>query len=105
MAFPEEIVTFTNRMNIGISDFSLIKQYQEAIQNLDIATANEILEQIPNYQRKIINADYLNSITQTVMALEIYFLEKYSPAIVVSSSQPVVQESTDMWFQITGTNT
>lgn len=105
MAFPEEIITFEDRMNMDTSDYALVKQYQEALQNQDIETANEILIQIPNYQRKIISPDYLNSIAQTVMALELYFLEKYSPAIVVSSSQPVHQEETDMWFQITGTNT
>lgn len=104
MAFPKEIVNFPTMQNISASDGELIAQYQKAIENKDTATAATILAQIPNYQKKIVTATYLNSIATTVKALELYYLEKYSPAIVVSSTQPL-QTKTDMWFQITGTNT
>lgn len=105
MPFPDEIVEFTPLLNITTSDAPLIKQYQEAIQNQDTATAAALILQIPSFYRKIINGNYLNSIAETVHALEIYYLEKYSPAIIVSSPQPAGQEKTDMWFQITGEET
>lgn len=105
MAFPDTIVEFPIRRNITASDGSLIAQYQQAIQNGDMALANQIGSRIPYYSQKLITAAYLNSITETVMALERYYLEKYSPSVIVSSSQPPLQEKTDMWFEITGTNT
>ena len=38
----------------------------------------------------------------TLVALETYFTNKYSPAYVVSTTQPVNQEATDFWFEVTG---
>lgn len=105
MAFPDTIVNFPTMQNITASDGALIAQYQQAMLNQDTTLALEILSRISNYTRKIITASYLNSIGTTVKALELYYLEKYSPAIVVSSTQPVHQGETDLWFQITGTNT
>lgn len=105
MAFPDTIVNFPTMQNITASDSVLIAQYQQAMLNQDTTLALEILSQISDYTKKIISASYLNSIGTTVKALELYYLEKYSPAIVVSSTQPVHQGKTDLWFQITGTNT
>lgn len=102
MAFPETIVTFPTMENIQVSDCAKIEQYQQAIRNGDMATANAILVTISNYNQKIINANYLNSITSTCNALETYYLQRYSPAYIVSSTQPILQNKTDFWFQITG---
>ena len=35
--------------------------------------------------------------------LETFYLDRYSPAYVVSASQPSTQGKYDFWFQITGT--
>lgn len=102
MAFPETIVDFPVMQDIDISDGTLIDEYQKAIQVQDIDKAASILAQIPDYDKKILTASYLNLISATVKALEIYYLEKYSPAIVVSSTQPI-QAKTDLWFEITET--
>lgn len=104
MPFPEEIISFPVMMDIDpTTDAELINQYQTAIQNNDIIRANEILNQITNVDKKIITAQYLNLITSTVVALQNYYLQKYSPNIVVSATQPPLQENTDFWFEITGT--
>lgn len=105
MAFPSTIVSFPTMEDITVADSELVAQYQEAMLNKDTETALEILSQINDYEKKMITASYLNSIGTTVKALELYYLEKYSPAIIVSSIQPAHQDKTDMWFQITGTNT
>lgn len=101
MAFPETIVTFPTKQDVVETDGDLIQQYQEAIQRQDMATAAQILVQIPNYQNKIINASYLNLIGETVDALQRYFLDRYSPQIIVSATQPALQQKTDFWFEIT----
>lgn len=101
MAFPDEIVTFPTMMDITESDGELVAQYQIAMQNQDMETASEILASIPDYTKKIITASYLNSIGQTVQNVETYFLERYSPAYVVSATQPIIQSVGDFWFELT----
>ena len=88
--------------DISASDGALITQYQAAMQAGNLTLAQQILAQIPNNQNKIITADYLNTINDTLVALETYFTNKYSPAYVVSTTQPANQEATDFWFEVTG---
>ena len=105
MAFPETIVTFPTMQDIAVDDGALIAQYQAAIEAQDMATAALILAQISDYDKKMITAPYLNSIGQTVAALELFYEQRYNPSIVVSATQPAAQQATDFWFEITGTST
>ena len=89
-------------IDLAASDGTLAQQYQIAMQAGNLALAKQILAQIPNNQNKIITAGYLNTINDTVVAVEKYFQARYSPAYVVSNTQPSVQESGDFWFQVTG---
>ena len=100
--FPSEIQTFPQMIDLTASDGTLVQQYQAAMQTGNLTLAKQILAQIPNNQNKIITADYLNTINDTLVALETYFTNKYSPAYVVSTTQPVNQEATDFWFEVTG---
>ena len=104
MPFPEEIVTFPTMQDIDASDGDLIKQFQEAMENEDSASAIAILAQIPDYDKKILTANYFNSMTQTIYALEEYYLVYYSPNVIVSTNQPPEQAPTDFWFEITGSS-
>ena len=88
--------------DISASDGTLIAQYQAAMQAGNLTLAKQILDQIPNNQSKIITADYLNTINDTVVAVEKYFQARYSPAYVVSNTRPINQETGDFWFEITG---
>lgn len=99
--FPNAIQTFPQMIDITASDGALVQQYQTAMQVGNLALAKQILAQIPNNQSKIITADYLNTINDTVVAVEEYFQARYSPAYIVSIEQPTNQEATDFWFQIT----
>ena len=87
--------------DISASDGTLIAQYQVAMQAGNLTVAKQILAQIPNNQNKIITADYLNTINDTLVAVEKYFQARYSPAYVVSNTQPSAQENGDFWFQVT----
>ena len=68
----------------------------------NLALAQNILEQIPNNQSKIITADYLNTINDTITAVQKYFNNRYSPGYIVSTTQPTNQQDGDFWFQVTG---
>ena len=100
--FPGAIQTFPQMIDLTASDGALAQQYQAAMQAGNLTLAKQILAQIPNNQSKIITADYLNTINDTVVAIETYFRGRYSPAYIVSESQPAYQEATDFWFEVTG---
>ena len=100
--FPGATQTFPQMIDLTASDGALAQQYQAAMQTGNLALAKQILSQIPNSQNKIITADYLNTINDTVVAVEKYFGSRYSPAYIVSESQPAYQEATDFWFEVTG---
>ena len=101
-SFPNAIQNFPQMIDLIASDGTLVQQYQTAMQAGNLTLAKQILDQIPNNQSKIITADYLNTINDTVVAVEKYFQARYSPAYVVSNTQPSAQENGDFWFQVTG---
>ena len=101
-SFPNAIQNFPQMIDLIASDGTLVQQYQAAMQTGNLALAKQILAQIPNNQSKIITADYLNTINDTVVAVEKYFQARYSPAYIVSNTQPSAQENGDFWFQVTG---
>ena len=101
-SYPNSVQTFPQMIDLAASDGALAQQYQAAMQAGNLALAKQILAQIPNNQNKIITADYLNTINDTVVAVEQYFQVRYSPAYVVSNTQPSAQENGDFWFQVTG---
>ena len=100
-SYPNSVQTFPQMIDLAASDGPLVQQYQTAMQAGNLTLAQQILAQIPNNQSKIITADYLNTINDTVVAVEKYFQARYSPAYVVSNTQPSAQENGDFWFQVT----
>lgn len=100
-SYPNSVQTFPQMIDLAASDGPLVQQYQLAMQAGNLTLAKQILAQFPNNQNKIITADYLNTINDTLVAVEQYFQARYSPAYVVSSTQPTSQESGDFWFQVT----
>ncbi len=98
--FPNQIQEFDERLDITATDLSLVNQYQNAMRNNNFALARQILTQIPNYDKKIIQANYLNDINDTLIAVQKYFAARYSPAYIVSITEPTAQENGDFWFQV-----
>lgn len=99
--FPEAIQDFTPALDITATDGALIAQYQQAKMNGEFALAAQILSQIPQAGQKTITAGKLNTIFDTCRALEDYFLQRFSPAYVVSETEPTEQEIGDFWFEVT----
>ena len=102
MAFPEEIDVFPIMSDITASDGNLIKQYQTAMEANNLTLAKQILQRIPNGQNKIITAELLNKMINSITSTQTYALKSYSPAYIVSETMPANQKATDFWFQVTG---
>lgn len=98
--FPNEIQSFPTMQDISVADATLVQQYQEAMEAGNIATATAILGQISNADKKIIRADLLNTITDTSVALQQFYADKFSNGYVVSSTQPAGQSAGDFWFRL-----
>ena len=58
-----------------------------------------------NGQQKIISAGLMNDVLDGLTATEQYFGDRYSPAYIVSETQPTFQQATDFWFHVTGAAT
>ena len=71
--YPNTVDTFTQFLDILASDGDLVKQYQTAIQNGDMATANTILQQIPAYRQKLLTAQDLNKFIDAIVAIERFY--------------------------------
>ena len=99
-SFPGSIQSFPTMQDISAADASLVQQSQEAMEAGNIATATAILGQISNADKKIIRADLLNTITDTSVALQQYYAEKFSNGYIVSATQPAGQANGDFWFKL-----
>lgn len=100
--FPGQVDTFPTMLDITAEDAELIKQYQEAMEAGSYDVAQQVLSQIPNGQRKIISAGLMNDVLDGLTATEQYFGDRYSPAYVVSETEPTYKQATDFWFHVTG---
>lgn len=98
--FPDSIQTFKTYADIDANDAALVKQYQEAIQQGKTTTAATILAQITNGSNKIITANDINTIVDTLYAVEQYFINRYASQYVVQAEQPTNQREGDLWFEI-----
>lgn len=101
--FPNAKDSFPTMQDVTSADAILLAQYQAYMQNGEIAKAKQILAQMTAGDSKVITAEYLNNIKDSMDALETYYLQRWSPAYVVSDTQPVDQATGDFWFD-TGDN-
>ena len=100
--FPNQIDTFPKMLDITAADAELVKEYQSAMEAGDYEKAQFVLDKIPNNQQKIISAGLMNDILDGLTATEQYFADRYSPAYVVSDTEPQYKQATDFWFHTTG---
>ena len=103
--FPNQVDTFPTMLDITPDDAALVKQYQDAMEAGSYDVAQQALAQIPNNQQKIISAGLMNDVLDGLTATEQYFGDRYSPAYIVSETQPTFQQATDFWFHVTGAAT
>ena len=101
--YPNSIQSFSTMEDLTASDLALVKQFQAAMQSGNIQQAQAILTLIPNYQNKIISTSLMNTAWDTLVALQKQFATKYSPAYIISETQPTDQEIGDYWFEVVKT--
>ena len=99
--YPNEIQTFPTMQDITVEDAVAVIAYQKAMQDGNVNAAQVALSGISNYNTKIITADLINTILDTFTEVQKYCTARYSPAYIVSSTQPTTQQSTDFWFEVT----
>lgn len=98
--FPQSVQNFPVMEDLGTNDIALVKSYQNAVMNGNFESAAAYLSQIQNYSNKLITSDYINTIIDTLVAVQQFYLQKFSPAYIVSTSQPADQEVGDFWFKV-----
>ena len=98
--FPNEIQSFPTMQDMTSTDAALVQQYQDAMGIGNIGGAATILGQISNADKKIIRADLLNTITDTSVALQKFYAEKFSNGYVVSTTMQACQSTGDFWFKL-----
>ena len=79
--FPNSIDQFMTFLNIVATDGPLIAQYQSAMEAGNITLANQILTQIPQSTQKIITAVDLNTLSQSMLAVERFYSTDIEPYI------------------------
>lgn len=99
-SFPDSIQNFPTMLDLTTNDVTNVKNYQQAILDGNFALAAQYLALITNGDKKIITAEYLNTINDTLNALQTFYEQRWSPAYIVSASQPVSQEIGDFWLQV-----
>lgn len=98
--FPNEIQTFPTMLNMEAADGAAMQEFQAAMEEGDLAKAETALQSITNANQKLLSATLLNNIIDTCTALQQYYLEKYSPAYIVSANEPAGQALGDFWFKV-----
>ena len=98
--FPNEIQSFPTMQDMTSTDAALVQQYQDAMEIGNIGGAATILGQLANADQKLIRADLLNTITDTSVALQKFYAEKFSNGYVVSTTMPAGQANGDFWFKL-----
>lgn len=99
-SFPNSIQTFPTMKDMTASDATLVQHYQELMKQGRINAARDVLAQITDYDRKLVTADLLNTMKDTIVALQIYYDSKFSPAYIVSATRPIGQDLYDFWFDV-----
>ena len=79
--FPNEIQNFIEVLNILASDAPYIKGFQEAMRNGDYSTAQQYFSQIPDGNRKFLDAEKINTLLDTCIALERFYATDIEPYI------------------------
>lgn len=98
--FPNEIQSFPTMQDMTSTDAALVQKYQDAMEIGNVGGAATILGQIANADKKLIRADLLNTITDTSVALQKFYAEKFSNGYVVSTTMPAGQSTGDFWFKL-----
>ena len=79
--FPDQIQNFIEVLNILASDASYVNRFQEAMRNGDYTTAQQYFAQIPDGNRKFLDAEKINTLLDTCISLERFYKTDIEPYV------------------------
>lgn len=79
--FPEAVDTFVQMLDIVASDATNLKVYQTAMEEGNVVQANAALSNITNGARKLLTADKINKIFNSIEALERFLASDIIPYV------------------------
>ena len=79
--FPDSQQTFVEMIDINSSDGAILTTYQNAMLAGNFTAARQALAQLPNANNKIIDAVKFNTLFETCVALERFYLTDIQPYI------------------------
>lgn len=80
-SFPESVDTFVQMLDIVASDATNLSEYQTAMEEGNIAQANAALANMANGAQKILTADKINKIFNSIEALERFLASDIVPYV------------------------
>ena len=90
--FPDAIQPLVEYLDIESADLALYNSYIGFIANEDYNAAQRTLQQITNFDKKVLTAQKLNQLTDTIMALQTLYQS--------DTFQSTVTEFQNNWLQI-----
>lgn len=79
--FPDAIDNYPQFLDMSQADFSLVRQYQDALERQDFVTARSVFAQIPNGTQKVVTALRLNQLQEATLAIEEFYKTDVKPYI------------------------
>ena len=85
--FPNAVDTYESFLDMTQADYTLVKQYQDALEKQDLSLAQQIFAQIPQATQKIISALRLNQLREAILALEKFYGTDIKPYIDIKQAE------------------
>lgn len=79
--FPESVDTFVHMLNIVASDYATLSEYQSAMEEGNVVKANTALSNMADGVKKILTADKINKIFDSIEALQRFLSTDIVPYI------------------------
>lgn len=80
-SFPDSIQSFVTMLNMVVSDGAAVTGYQQAMEDGNTALAQTYYAQITSADNKIIDANKMNTLMQTCIALQRFYQNDIEPYI------------------------
>lgn len=86
-SFPEQVQSFVTMLNMTLEDGSAVTGFQQAMQNGNYEMAQQYYNAITNANQKFIDAEKMNTLMQTCIALQRYFSTDIEPYITTKQQE------------------
>lgn len=78
-SFPDQIQTFVTMLNMTVADANVVNGYQLAMRSGDYTLARQYFNQITNGSAKMVDAEKMNTLMQTCIAIQRFYQSDIEP--------------------------